>query len=369
MPLAIVPIFVSSTWLDLQPERDIVDKLLRRFDDAKFVGMEYFGSDEGTTRDASLAAVNNCELYIGIIGGRYGSGITEAEYDGARAGDLDCLVYVKAAASIKEEERDKEPDKQALLETFKKRLKDQQTGHLVSQFASPGELTVLVAADLHNWLFKNKLAPALAGAQAGTIDQGRLALRDALDGFTALHRQLVDLVSAQPEVSPQARRHALDILYKLTYDAREQLLAIPGTAEQREEIASANVRVLERLVAANDEDVESLRELATNWRIVAEARIAREDWAGARAAFQESGDACATLVKLAPANALYLRDAAVSHYNIGITYESQPVPDSAAALREDKLALPSVQDAAKLDARWKAMREEIEAAVERLDGA
>src|SRR5262245_52890713 len=119
MPLAIVPIFVSSTWLDLKPEREIVDKLLRRFDDTKFIGMEYFGSDEGTTRAASLEAVNKCELYIGIIGGRYGSGITEAEYDAARAANLDCLVYVKAAAGIKEEERDKEPEKRALLETFK----------------------------------------------------------------------------------------------------------------------------------------------------------------------------------------------------------------------------------------------------------
>src|SRR5215831_5807795 len=104
MPLTVIPIFVSSTWLDLQPEREIVDKLLRRFKDAKFVGMEYFGSDAATTRAASLDAINDCELYIGIIGGRYGSGIMEAEYDAARVRHLPCFVYVKAAVSIREEE-------------------------------------------------------------------------------------------------------------------------------------------------------------------------------------------------------------------------------------------------------------------------
>jgi hypothetical protein len=331
--------------------------------------MEYFGSDDGTTRAASLDAVDECELYIGIIGGRYGSGITEAEYDEALARQLQCLVYVKAAASIKEEERDKEPEKRELLESFKKKLKNQQTGHLVSEFASPGDLAVLVGANLHNWLFKHQLAPALANLQAGPLGQDTPALSDALDRFAVLHRQLVDLVSAQPEVSPETRRHALDILYKLTYEARERLLPIPGTAGRREQIASSNLRVLERLVASNRQDVESLRELATNWRIVAEARIEREDWAGARTAFQESGNACATLVKLAPANALYLRDDAVSHYNIGITYERQPGPDLAAALSEYKIAIPSAQHAARLDAQWQGTLGQIEAAAARLRDA
>jgi hypothetical protein len=170
-------------------------------------------------------------------------------------------------------------------------------------------------------------------------------------------------------VSPETRRHALDILYKLTYEARERLLPIPGTAGRREQIASSNLRVLERLVASNRQDVESLRELATNWRIVAEARIEREDWAGARTAFQESGNACATLVKLAPANALYLRDDAVSHYNIGITYERQPGPDLAAALSEYTIAIPSAQHAARLDAQWQGTLGQIEAAAARLRDA
>jgi hypothetical protein len=368
MSLTIVPIFVSSTWRDLQPEREIVDKLLRRFKDAKFVGMEYFGSDDGTTRAASLDAVDECDLFIGIIGGRYGSGITEAEYDRARASQLPCLIYVKAQASVTEEERDQELEKRTLLESFKKKLKDQQTGHLVAEFASPGELAILVGANLHNWLFAHQLSPALARVAAGTGDEGP-ALRGALDRFAELHRQLVDLVSEQPQVPPETRRRALDMLYKLTYQARELLLPIPGSAERREQIAASNVRVLERLVVSNSQDDQSLRELATNWRIVAEARIDRDDLDGARAAFRNSGDACAKLLTIAPANGLYHRDFAVSHYNVGSLYERPPAPDLAAALVEYELALPSARRAAELEPRWHGTRDQIEAAAARLRGA
>ena len=76
----VVPIFVSSTYLDLRPERDAVERALNSLREAKFVGMEHFGSRDETTRRASLDEVDRSQLFIGIFGARYGSGITEAEY-------------------------------------------------------------------------------------------------------------------------------------------------------------------------------------------------------------------------------------------------------------------------------------------------
>ena len=70
--LIIVRPFVSSTWLDLRPERDAVETLLQRFRETKYIGMEHFGSRSGTTRQTSLIEVDRSDLYIGIIGGRYG---------------------------------------------------------------------------------------------------------------------------------------------------------------------------------------------------------------------------------------------------------------------------------------------------------
>ena len=57
--------------------------------------MKYFGSRDETTRQASLDEVDRSDLYVGIMGGRYGSGITEKEYLRARERKLPCFNYLK----------------------------------------------------------------------------------------------------------------------------------------------------------------------------------------------------------------------------------------------------------------------------------
>src|SRR5882724_405247 len=88
-------VFVSSTWLDLQPERRALMEALNRMEEMRFVGMEFFGNRPDDTHDASIDQVDQCEVFIGIIGHRYGSGITAAEYRRARALNLPCFVYFK----------------------------------------------------------------------------------------------------------------------------------------------------------------------------------------------------------------------------------------------------------------------------------
>src|SRR5690349_4786492 len=111
MRMGVVRIFVSSTWHDLQPERQAVERALQRMAETKFVGMEYFGSHDEDTRGASLAAVDGCQLFVGIVGGRYGSGITEQEYRRARASELPCLIYLKNEELVGFDERDSESQK------------------------------------------------------------------------------------------------------------------------------------------------------------------------------------------------------------------------------------------------------------------
>ncbi len=55
-------IFVSSTWLDLQPERHAVEDSINRMNAGKFVGMEYFGSRPETTDGASLDEVDRSDI-------------------------------------------------------------------------------------------------------------------------------------------------------------------------------------------------------------------------------------------------------------------------------------------------------------------
>ena len=68
MVTATLHVFVSSTWLDLRPEREAVEGVMQRLRGVKLVGMEYFGSRGETTRDASFRAGGDCFRAPGLPG-------------------------------------------------------------------------------------------------------------------------------------------------------------------------------------------------------------------------------------------------------------------------------------------------------------
>ena len=105
MPRAPVRVFVSSTWKDLQPERKAVEELIHQLRTTQYAGMEYFGSQPEDTTLGSLNEIESCDLYIGIISGRYGSGITEAEYDRAFQLGLPCLIYFNLKTAVRRAHR------------------------------------------------------------------------------------------------------------------------------------------------------------------------------------------------------------------------------------------------------------------------
>ncbi len=150
----VTQVFVSSTWIDLQPERAAVETVLAKLPDFKFIGMEHFGSDDASTRAVSLAEVDACGLYVGIIGGRYGSGITADEYNRAHAlGLVSFLYFKKDSAVTTAEQRDAEPEKQAQLAALKTELRKR---HLIIEFERPEELALQVMADLHKFAQKRR---------------------------------------------------------------------------------------------------------------------------------------------------------------------------------------------------------------------
>jgi DNA polymerase III delta prime subunit len=142
-------VFVSSTWLDLQPERRALMEALNRMEEMRFVGMEFFGNRPEDTHEASIDQVEICEVLVGIIGFRYGSGITEAEYRRARELGLPCFIYFKRAGSAGSELTDDDPAKAVRLDAFKQEL---LRVHTVKEFERPEELAANATADLHNWI-------------------------------------------------------------------------------------------------------------------------------------------------------------------------------------------------------------------------
>jgi Domain of unknown function (DUF4062)/AAA ATPase domain len=163
VPHTTVHVFVSSTSLDLQAERQAAETAVQRMRQTKFVGMEYFGSRDETTEQASIDEVDRSQVYVGIFAGRYGSGITEREYRRARERNLPRFVYFKDEATIPDEWREADATKAGRLSALKEELRD-PARHTVSVFVSPADLAARVTADLHRWLFDNYLTPLLEKA-------------------------------------------------------------------------------------------------------------------------------------------------------------------------------------------------------------
>jgi tetratricopeptide (TPR) repeat protein len=160
--------------------------------EVKFVGMEYFGSRDETTRRASLDEVDRSHLYIGIFAGRYGSGITEDEYRRASAKGLTCFIYFKAESSITLDKAEKKRKQLSLLNKLKAELRK---AHTVTEFASPEDLAVKVTTDLSRWLseeWQPKAPPKEAVPTINALHQLPSPPRD----FTGRGAELDELMSA-----------------------------------------------------------------------------------------------------------------------------------------------------------------------------
>jgi len=182
----VVRVFVSSTWLDLQPERQAVDKALQRMRDTRYQGMEYFGSREDAPRDVCLAEVDRASVYVGIFAHRYGSidpdsgsSLTELEYRRARNRSIPCLIYLKDdSVPVLPAYIERDPAGMARLDALKAELKH---NHTVSPpFRTPEELALAVVTDLHNlmvgegWVPRDASLPAMLAELrgSGAIAQG-----------------------------------------------------------------------------------------------------------------------------------------------------------------------------------------------------
>lgn len=92
-------VFVSSTYADLQQERQKVIQALMEMDCIP-AGMEIFPAADEEQWEFIKRVIDDCDYYLLIIGGRYGSltaeGIsyTEMEYDYAMSVGLKVLAFI-----------------------------------------------------------------------------------------------------------------------------------------------------------------------------------------------------------------------------------------------------------------------------------
>ena len=169
-------VFVSSTYADLQQERRKVIQTLMEMDCIP-AGMELFPAADDEQWEFIKRVIDDCDYYVLIIGGRYGSltseGIsyTEKEHDYAISIGLKVLTFIhESPDDIPVSKSDIDPLLREKLNAFRKRVSENR---LVKFWKSADELPGLVALSLSKTI---KIYPAVGWVRAGNLSHDDLLL-------------------------------------------------------------------------------------------------------------------------------------------------------------------------------------------------
>lgn len=158
-----VKIFVSSSYKDMIPYRQKVNEAIQRLQQVT-IGMELWGSEAEAPLESSIKKVNECSLFILIVGFRYGSvlehrgkSITQIEYETAISARIPTLVYIiddDHPVSIQHIDFEHIVE----LNDFKALLKKR---HVVSTFTTPSDLGAKVLVDIQREINKTANGKAI----------------------------------------------------------------------------------------------------------------------------------------------------------------------------------------------------------------
>ncbi len=159
-------VFVSSTFADLKDERARVIQTIMELDCIP-AGMEIFPAIDEEQFNFIKRIIDDCDYYILIIGGRYGSisetgvSYTEMEYDYAIEKGIRVMAFIHSdPGSIPFDKSEPDATAREKLEAFKQKV---QTGRLVKFWKTAEELPGLVALSLPKTI---KTYPAIGWTRA-----------------------------------------------------------------------------------------------------------------------------------------------------------------------------------------------------------
>lgn len=145
-------VFISSTYTDLKQERMAVTQCLLD-NDCIPVGMEQFPASEMSQMDYIKKKLDDCDYYILILAGRYGSvdkddiGFTEKEFDYACEKNIPIMSFVfENPQSIPKEKCEQTDIKKEKLASFRKKVCN---GRMVKFYANIDQLKANVATSIN----------------------------------------------------------------------------------------------------------------------------------------------------------------------------------------------------------------------------
>lgn len=199
-------VFVSSTYTDLKDERQSVTQTLMEMDCIP-AGMELFPAADDEQWEFIKRVIDDCDYYILILGGRYGSltdsGIsyTEQEYDYAISVGLKVLAFVHGSPDeISFGKSDVDPELRKKLDTFRTKV---ISNRLVKFWENPAELPGMVALSLSKTI---KLYPAVGWVRAHNI-----ANDEILGDLNALRKENDKLKNTVEQLSEKNIPEELDL--------------------------------------------------------------------------------------------------------------------------------------------------------------
>lgn len=162
-------VFISSTFIDLQEARGKVFQTLMEMDCIP-AGMELFPAMDEEQMQFIKRIIDDCDYYILILGGRYGSvsaeGIsyTEMEYDYAIKKGLKVLAFIhENPDDLPVKYTDRDPTLKKKLDEFRQKVCN---GRLARKWSNIMELQGLVALSLNRTI---KTSPAIGWVRADKV--------------------------------------------------------------------------------------------------------------------------------------------------------------------------------------------------------
>lgn len=181
-----ISVFISSTYEDLVPYRKAVWKRISEEFQVEIRGMETFGARSQKPMDVCLEEVSQSDIYVGIVGMRYGSvekamgrSFVELEYSKALESNLPILIYLIDENKAKVHPRDMDCENAVLLNIFKRRLRE---NHKYELFISEQDLSDKVVFDVGRTLREKGLIskPNSQGYIVASINSAMIALGDQI---------------------------------------------------------------------------------------------------------------------------------------------------------------------------------------------
>ena len=178
-------VFISSTYEDLREYRDIANDALRRLGHETFM-LESFSASPDRPIDVAQDAIASCDLFVLIIGWRYGYvpsadnperlSLTELEYETALRFGKPVLTFMLTEPA---RQSSKALDNLDRIKTFRDRMTRERVVSLVS---SPPELRERLTIDVARWTSEQA-----ARAVGGTVELQHLPLlwRLVVDGHAS----------------------------------------------------------------------------------------------------------------------------------------------------------------------------------------